>query len=271
MPITPCFDPGTGASGGQVASGAATVLTVLDVDWAQLWIDNGSVNVDLSTSGTYTLGGTSFTVDQNHSGVTATLTSAGLRVLQTIGVAFDWSIALTANKASDIEDYVVLTADSSCSVSSRISGTNGSGVYAVGYTQAPTWGTTPGNTAIGAGIKVTNNSSQNFACVVRNVTAYNGTATQSPKINPTTVQNRWYATGTDYSGAYDTTAFGDTTLAPGTMTRTASTYSLPNTGLPYQHDYRAIAHPAVWMSGNTNLDFDITITRTRWLAWPTEG
>lgn len=271
MPIVPCFDPDSGASGGPVVGGAATVLTVLDVDWPQLWIDNGSTNVDLSAAGVYTLAGTSYTVDQNHSGVTATLTSSGLRVVQTIGLSFDWSIALTENKGAAIADYVVLTADITASVSSRIVGTNGSGVYAVGYTQALTWGTTPGNTAIGAGVKVTNNSSQNFACVVRNVTAYNGTATQNPKINPTTVHNRWYATGTDYSGGYDTTAFNDTTLAPGALQRTGSTYSLPNTGLPYQHAYRTTGHPAVWMSGNANLDLDLTITRTRWLAWPTEG
>ena len=109
--IVPCFDPGTGASGGQAATGAAEVLTVLDVDWPQLWSDHGNGNVDLSSSGTYTLAGTSFTVDQNHSGVTVTLKSTGLHIVQTTGLNFDWSIALTDNKASVIEDYVVITAD----------------------------------------------------------------------------------------------------------------------------------------------------------------
>ena len=270
MPITPCFDPTTGASGGAAPSGAAEVLTVLDVDWAQLWIDNGSSDVDLSSSGTYTLGGTGFTVDQNHSGVTATLTSSGLRIVQTTGLNFDWSIALTANKASEIEDYVVITADITATIESRLSGTNGSGVYAVGYTTTPTWGTTPGNNAIGGGIRVQNNTTINRTVVIRNVTA-NGATNNITKVNPTTFNNRWYATGTDYMGANSSSAFGSTKLVETSALKMNSTYTLPNTNYPHQHAYRTNAYPMFWTSGNSNLDLDLLVTRTTWLAWPTEG
>ena len=270
MPITPCFDPATRASGGQVPSGAAQVLTVLDVDWPQLWVDNGSSNVDLSSSGTYTLAGTSFTVDQNHSGVTVTLKSTGLHIVQTTGSNFDWSIALTDNKASVIEDYVVITADISATVSSRLSGTNGAGVYAVGYTTAKTWGTTPGNTAIGAGIHINNNSSQRQTTVIRNVSA-NGATNQIAKVNPSTFHNRWYATGTDYMGTSNASAFGSTTLVEGSALKMNSTYTLTNSNYPHQHAYRTTAHPMMWTSGNSNLDLDLLVTKTTWLAWPTEG
>jgi hypothetical protein len=268
--IVPCFDPGTGASGGKVASGAAQVLTVLDVNWPQLWVDNGSSDVDLSSSGTYVLGGTSYTVDQNHSGVTATLKATGLHIVQVAGNNFDWSISLTDNKASVIADYVVITADITATVSSRTSGSNGNGVYAVGYTKSPTWGTTPGNSAVGAGIRVANNSSQLRTAVIRNVTANGGTNSVS-KVNPSTFNNRWYATGTDYMGTVNAAAFDDATLVPGGTLSMNSTYSLPNTAYPHQHDYRTTAHPMVWTSGNSNLDLDLLVTRTTWLAWPTEG
>lgn len=270
MPITPCFDPATGASGGQVPSGAAQVLTVLDVDWPQLWIDHGNGDVDLSSSGTYTLAGTSFTVDENHSGVTVTLKSTGLHIVQTIGLNFDWSIALTDNKASDIADYVVITADITATISSRLSGTNGSGVYAAGYTTLPSWGTTPGNTAIGAGIRVQNNTTMQQSTVVRNVTA-NGATNNITKTNPLTFNNRFYATGTDYMGAANASAFGATNLVEGSALKMSSTYTLPNTNYPHQHAYRTTAHPVMWTSGNTNLDLDLLVTRTTWLAWPTEG
>ena len=271
MGIIPCFDPTTGASGGPApAPVAGGPLTVLDVDWPTLWVDNGSVDVDLSASGTYVLGGTSFTVDQNHSGVTATLTSAGLRIVQTIGSNFDWSIALTDNKAADIADYVVLTADITATISSRLAGTNGSGVYAVGYTAAPTWGTTPGNTAIGGGIRVQNNSSQQQTTVIRNVTA-NGATNAISKVNPTTFNNRWFATGTDYMGAANASPFTDATLVPGGTLKMNSTYTLPNTLYPFQHAYRSNAYPMFWTSGNANLDLDLTVTKTTWIAWFAES
>lgn len=268
--IVPCFDPGTGASGGKVASGAAQVLTVLDVNWPQLWVDNGSSNVDLSSSGTYTLAGTSFTVDQNHSGVTVTLKNTGLHIVQVAGSNFDWSIALTDNKASVIADYVVITADITATISSRLSGTNGAGVYAAGYTTAPSWGTTPGNTAIGAGIRVQNNSTMQQTTVVRNVTA-NGATNNITKTNPLTFNNRFYATGTDYMGAANASAFGSTNLVEGGALKMNSTYTLPNTNYPHQHAYRTTAHPMMWTSGNGNLDLDLLVTKTTWLAWPTEG
>jgi hypothetical protein len=270
MPITPCFDPTTGASGGAAPSGAAQVLTVLDVSWPKVWIDNGSSDVDLSSSGTYTLGGTSFTVDQNHSGVTATLKSTGLHIVQVAGSNFDWSIALTANKATEIADYVVLTADITATISSRLSGTAGAGVYACGYTTTPTWGTTPGNTAIGAGIHVNSNSSQRQTTVIRNVSA-NGATNQITKVNPSTFNNRWYATGTDYMGAANAAAYNSSALVPAGNLKMNSTYTLSNTGYPHQHAYRTNAYPMVWTSGNGNLDLDLLVTRTTWLAWPTEG
>ncbi len=270
MPITPCFDPGTGASGGAAPSGAAQVLTVLDVSWPKVWIDNGSVDVDLSSSGTYTLGGTSFTVDQNHSGITATLKATGLHIVQVAGSNFDWSIALTANTATEIADYVVLTADITATVSSRTSGTTGNGVYAVGYAKNPSWGTTPGNGTVGAGIRIANNTSNLRTCVVRNVTANGGTNSIS-KVNPSTFHNRWYATGADYMGTANAAAFDATTLLPGGTLSMNSTYSLPNTGYPFQHDYRVNAYPMIWCSGNQNLDLDLLVTHTTWLAWPTEG
>jgi len=269
MPVVPCFDPTTGASGGPASAPSSAPLTVLDIDWPTLWVDNGSVDVDLSASGTYVLGGTSFTVDQNHTGVTATLTSAGLRIVQTIGLNFDWSIALTDNKAADIANYVVLTADITATISSRLAGTNGSGLYAVGYTTTPTWGTTPGNTAIGGGIRVANNASQNTTCVVRNVTANGGTNTVT-KVNPSTFHNRWFATGTDYMGARNASPFTDATLVPGGTLKMNSTYTLPNTLYPFQHAYRTNAYPMVWTSGNTNLDMDLTVTKTTWIAWLSE-
>lgn len=180
--IVPCFDPSTGVSGGAVSGGgAAQVLTVLDVNWPQLWIDNGSSNVDLSSSGTYTLAGTSFTVDQNHNGITATLKSTGLHIEQVAGSSFDWSIALTADKSSAIADYVVLTADITATVSSRTSGNNSNGVYAVGYTNSPTWGTTPGNNALGGGVRIASNSR---SCAPPSF------GTSQPRVGPTASRQR---------------------------------------------------------------------------------
>ena len=270
--IVPCFDPSTGVSGGAVSGGgAAQVLTVLDVNWPQLWIDNGSSNVDLSSSGTYTLAGTSFTVDQNHNGITATLKSTGLHIEQVAGSNFDWSIALTADKSSAIADYVVLTADITATVSSRTSGNNGNGVYAVGYTNSPTWGTTPGNNALGGGVRIASNSSQLRTAVIRNVTAQGGTNSQSPKVVPSTFNNRWYATGTDYFSTTNAAAFSSSALVPGGSLTMNSTYSLPNTNYPHQHAYRTAAYPMMWCSGTGNCDLDLLVTRTTWLAWPTEG
>ncbi len=252
------------------AEDVPAVETVLDVDWAQLWIDNGSTNVDLSSSGTYTLGGTSFTVDENHSGVTATLKSTGLHIVQVSGSNFDWSISLTANKASVVQDYTVITADISATISSRTSGTNGNGLYAAGYTQNPSWGTSPGNNTIGGGIYVQNNSTNNRTTVVRNVSAQGATNSIS-KTNPSTFHNRWYAVGQDYMGANHTSAFGSTNLIESSALKMNSTYSLSNTGYPTQHNYRTNAYPIVWTTGNGNLDLDLLVTRTTWLAWPTDG
>ena len=268
MGITPCFDPTTGASGGAASGGAATVLDVLDVNWPQLWIDNGSTNVDLSASGTYTLGGVGFTVDQNHNGVTATLTSAGLHIVQVAGSNFDWSIALTANKASEIANYVVLTADITATISSRTTGANGNGLYAVGMTQSPTWGASPGNNAIGGGVRVANNSSQLRTAVVRNVTAQGGTNSIA-KVNPSTFHNRWYATGNVYICANNASAFSASALIPGGSLTMNSSYSLPNVAYPHQHFYRTDAYPMMWTSGTGNLDLDLLVTRTTWRAWPT--
>jgi len=255
--------------GGGAASGAAEVLTVLDVNWPQLWIDNGSTNVDLSSSGTYTLAGTSFTVDQNHSGVVATLKATGLHIEQVAGSNFDWSIALTADQSSAISGYVVLTADITATVSSRTSGANGSGVYAVGYTTTPTWGTSPGTSAVGGGVRINNNSTQLTTAVIRNVTANGGTNSQSPKVIPSTFHNRWYATGADYITGVNPSAFTASALIPGGTQTMNSTYSLPNTDYPFQHQYRSAAYPMFWCSGTGNCDLDLLVTRSTWLAWPT--
>ncbi len=97
--IVPAFDPGTGASGGAASGGGAPqVLTVLDVNWPQLWVDNGSTNVDLSSAGTYTLAGISFVVDQNHNGLVATLKSSGLHLESVAGSNTDWMISLNETK-----------------------------------------------------------------------------------------------------------------------------------------------------------------------------
>lgn len=262
-----CYQHDRPAAGGPAAP---QVLEVLNIDWAQLWTDNGGSDVDLSASGTYVLDGKSFTVDQNHSGVTATLKSTGLHIIQTAGSNFDWSICLTANEATKIAGYVVITADITATISSRLSGTNGNGVYAAGYTSSPTWGTTPGNTAIGAGIRVANNSSQNRTCVIRNVTA-NGGTNSIAKANPTTFHNRWIACGAAYMGLNNPAAFNSTALVPGGTLKMNSAYALTNTNYPHQHAYMTTAHPAFWCSGNSNLDMDLLVTRTTWLAWPTEG
>jgi len=253
------------------AENVPTVETVHSVDWAALWVANGSTDVDLSSPGTYTLDGTDYVVDRNGAAITATLTSSGLHLVQTSAVNFTYSIALATNKATVIEDYVVLTADVSATVSSRTSGTAGNGAYAVGYHTTTTWGTTPGNNAIGAGVRIQNNSQQQRTTIVRNNTSYAATNTQSPKVVPFTSHNRWYATGTDYTAAYDTTAFDAATLVPTGMLKTNATYSLSNTSLPFQHAYRSQAHPFVWCTGNANLDLDLLVTATTWLAWPTGG
>lgn len=267
MPVVPCFDPTTGASGGPApAPVAGGPLTVLDIDWPTLWVDNGSADVDLSAAGVYALGGTSFRVRQAHSGVTATLTSAGLRIVQTPGTSFDWSIALDTNKAADIADYIVLTADIVATVSSRLSGTAGNGVYAVGYTTNPNWTNQPGNVAVGGGIRIQNNTQQQQTTVVRNVTSYGATNTVT-KVNPTTFRNRWFATGTDYMGAVNASPFTDAALVPPGTLNMNSTYTLPNTNYPFQHAYRSDAYPMFWTSGNGNLDLDLTVTKTTWIAW----
>ena len=252
------------------AENVPTVRTVLSVDWAALWVANGSSDVDLSSSGTYTLDGTDYVVDQNHSGVTATLTSSGLHIVQTAGLNFDWSIALAANQATVVADYVVLTADITATISSRASGTNGNGVYAAGYTTATSWGTTPGTTAIGGGLKVASNSAIDTTTVIRNVSA-NGATNRVTKVNPSTFHHRWYATGTDYMSAVHSSAFGSTNLVEGSASKMNATYTLPNSNYPHQHAYRTTAHPMFWCSGNQNLDLDLLVTATTWLAWPTDG
>ena len=247
-----------------------TVLTVLDVDWPQLWIDNGSTDVDLSSPGTYTLDGTDYVVDRNGSALTVTLKSSGLHLVQASASSFTYSIALAANQATVIDDYVVITADITATISSRASGTNGAGVYAAGYTTTPTWGSAPGNNAIGGGLRIVNNSSYDRTCVVRNTTA-NGASNRVSKVNPTTFNHRWYATGTDYMGAVNSSAFTNINLVEATASRMGSTYTLPNSNYPFQHAYRTNGYPMFWTSGNGNLDLDLLVTRTTWLAWPTDG
>ncbi len=72
-------------------------------------------------------------------------------------------------------------------------------------------------------------------------------------------------------GAANATAYNSTALVPAGNLKMSSTYTLSNTGYPHQHAYRTNAHPMVWTSGNGNLDLDLLVTRTTWLAWPTEG
>mgnify|MGYP003136215667 FL=1 len=268
MPITPCFDPTTGASGGAAPGGAPELLTVLDVDWAALWVANGSTNVDLSAAGTYTLGALSFVVDQNHSGLTATLKATGLHLESIPGSNTDWMISLNQNKGPAIANYVVLTCDISATVSTNTSTPNSAGLYAVGYTQAPTWGSNPGNTAIGAGLKCRNAGNYDRTGVVRNTTYFESSNGIS-KVVPDTFHHRAYFTGTTFSGGFNTSAFTSSTLAPGGALYPTNCFELNNPNLPHQHQYGTTAYPAVWIVGGTNTGWDVMVTRTTWLGWPT--
>tara|TARA_R100000654_G_scaffold42753_3_gene68982 strand:+ start:160 stop:978 length:819 start_codon:yes stop_codon:yes gene_type:complete len=269
MGIVPCFDPTTGASGGPSAGGGSPeLLTVLEVDWPALWVANGSTNVDLSAAGTYSLGGTSFVVDQHHSGMTATLKSTGLHLESIPGSNADWMISLDENKATEIANYVVLTCDISATVSTNTSTPNSAGLYAVGYTRAPTWGSNPGNTAIGAGLKVRNANFYDRTGVVRNTTYFessNGLA----KVVPSTFHHRAFFTGTTYAGGVHTSAFTQSELAPAGALYPVNCFEVNNPNLPHQHDYRTNAYPAVWIVGGANTGWDVMITKTTWTAWPT--
>ncbi len=162
----------------------------------------------------------------------------------------------------------MLTADISATVSTTTTTPNSAGLYAVGYTQAPTWGSNPGNTAIGAGLKCRNASNYDRTGVVRNTTFFessNGIA----KVVPATFNHRAYFTGTTFSGAFNTVAFTQSDLAPPSALLPANCFELNNPALPHQHQYRTTAYPAVWIVGGTNTGWDVMITKTTWTAWPT--
>lgn len=255
------------------AENVPTVQTVHDVDWPALWIANGSTDVDLSTAGTYTLDGTDYVVDQNHGGMTATLKSTGLHLVQTAGTATDWSIALATNQASVVDDYAVLTSDISATISSRNTTISGAaGLYGVGYTTTTTWGSNPTAAFFGAGISWPNAASQYLASVIRGINSHATTDQQAPKVNPTTIHHRAYLTAKDGAAGHKATAFDAADLRPtATYTNryTNTTAGAPaSSSAPYVHIYAVDCHPAIWVVGGTNAEIDLLVTATTWRAWP---
>ena len=256
-----------------VGENVPTVLTVHSVNWAQLWIDNGSSNVDLSSAGTYSLNGTDYIVAQSHSGMTATLKSTGLHLVQTAGTATDWSIALSANQATTVDDYAVMTADMSSTVSSRTATASGSsGVYGCGWGRVNTFASAPPNSVCGAGVVINGASSQNLAGVIRGISGFNKVDTQSPKVNPTTLHHRAILTETVFQAGHKATAFDATTIKP-TATYTNkydnTVAGAPaNDAAPFVHIYTADCYLITWVVGGSNAEIDLLVTATTWRAWP---
>jgi hypothetical protein len=244
------------------------VVTILDVDWPQLWIDNGSVDVDLSANATYTLNGVDWIVDRSTTAATVTLKSTGLELVQASGATMDWSIALATSQHAQIADNRLLTADMTSSIESALSGSGVGALAAVGFAASTNWGTAPNTDFVGAGWDVNGSTSQHLVCVARGTGRYVDTDMQNPKINPTSSNHRVIINGTSYGAGHDqSTAFDGTTLLP-----VGATYTNANTDgiavFPPDTRYQAACHPVLWAVGGTGTQMVWTVTRSTWRAWP---
>lgn len=254
---------------GAVDVAVPAVATVHDVDWPQLWIDNGSVDVDLSAPGTYTLAGTDYITDRSAASVAATLKATGLEIVQTPGSSMDWSIVLASSLHADVEDDALLTCDMASTVTTQATLGTSSGVYAAGFADNTNWGSFPPSSWVGAGVDVNGSSSQNLVGIIRGNSAYQTTGLDNPKTPGITLYHRVFTTGPSAGAAYDaSTAFDGVTLKPVGPTYTGG-LSLGYNLFPPAHKYATAFHPAVWVVGSNNCEFDITITRTTWRKWPT--
>jgi len=179
------------------------VVTILDVDWQQLWIDNGSVDVDLSVNATYTINGVDWIVDRSTAAATVTLKSTGLELVQAAGVSMDWSIALATSQHAQIADNRLLTADMTSTIESALSGSSIGALAAVGFAATTNWGAAPNNDFVGSGWDVNGATSQHLVCVARGTGRYVDTDMQNPKINPTSSNHRIIINGTSYGAGHD--------------------------------------------------------------------
>lgn len=245
-----------------------SVVTIKEVDWAQLWIDNGSVDVDLSSAGTYAINGENWIVDVSTAGQTATLKSSGLEIIQTPGTSIDWSIATQDSYHTSIAGYSLLVADMTSTVSSQTSLGTSAGVIATGYADNPNWASNPPLSWTGAGWDINGPSSQEVLAIIRGTTAFQGTSTQSPKVNPTTTNHRVYINGTTYGAALNSVPFDGTTLKPGAATYTNG-YSSGVNVFPPDNVYTTACYPAIWTVGANNCEINALITHSAWRIWPT--
>jgi hypothetical protein len=244
------------------------VVTILDVDWPQLWIDNGSVDVDLSVNGTYTLNGVDWIVDRSTTAATVTLKSTGLELVQASGTTMDWSIALATSQHAQIADNRLLTADMTSTIESALSGSSIGALAAVGFGAQTNWGTAPNTDFVGAGWDVNGATSQHLVCVARGTGRYVDTDMQNPKINPTSSNHRIIINGTSYGAAHNqSAAFDGSELLPA-----AATYTNANTDgiavFPPDTRYQAACYPVLWAVGGTGTQMVWTVTRSTWRAWP---
>ena len=244
------------------------VVTILDVDWQQLWIDNGSVDVDLSVNATYTLNGVDWIVDRSTTAATVTLKSTGLELVQAAGVSMDWSIALATSQHAQIADNRLLTADMTSTIESALSGSSIGALAAVGFGAQTNWGTAPNTDFVGAGWDVNGATSQHLVCVARSTGRYVDTDMQNPKINPTSSNHRVIINGTSYAAGHNqSAAFDGSELLPA-----AATYTNANTDgiavFPPNTRYQAACYPVLWAVGGTGTQMKWTITRSTWRAWP---
>ena len=244
------------------------VNTILDIDWQQLWIDNGSVDVDLSVNGTYTLNGEDYIVDRSTTGQTVTLKSTGLELVQTPGASMDWSIAFGTSLHANAGDNRLLTADMTSTISSALSGSGIGAAAVVGYSQSPNWGSQPVADWVGAGWDINGSTSQDLVCIVRGVARYVDTDRQSPKVNPTSTNHRLFVNGSTYGAAHNqSAAFDGSTLKP-----VGATYTNGNSdGLalfPPDNRYTGALYCSLWAVGGTGTQMVWTVTRSTWRAWP---
>ena len=244
------------------------VVTILDVDWPQLWIDNGSVDVDLSVNATYTLNGVDWIVDRSTTAATVTLKSTGLELVQASGSTMDWSIALATSQHAQISDNRLLTADMTSSIESALSGSSIGALAAVGFAASTNWGAAPNTDFVGAGWDVNGSSTQDLVCVARGTGRYVDTDIQNPKVNPTSTNHRIVINGTSYGAGHNqSAAFDGSELLPA-----AATYTNANTDgiavFPPDTRYQTACHPVLWAVGGTGTQMVWTVTRTTWRAWP---
>jgi hypothetical protein len=244
------------------------VNTILDIDWQQLWIDNGSVDVDLSVNGTYTLNGEDYIVDRSTTGQTVTLKSTGLELVQTPGASMDWSIAFGTSLHANAGDNRLLTADMTSAISSATSGSGIGAAAVVGFSQSSSWGSQPLADWVGAGWDINGSTSQDLVCVVRGTSRYVDTDRQSPKVNPTSSNHRLYVNGSTYGAAHNpSAAFDGSTLKP-----VGAVYTAGNSdGLaifPPDSRYTGVLYCSLWAVGGTGTQMVWTVTRSTWRAWP---